>query len=54
MENRHVLSDEQFTYLIELWNRYHHTKHIRTIFLTDEEASIYEKEAAQTGGPQGR
>ena len=47
MGNHHTLSDAQFDLLIALWNKYHGTKHIRTIELTDEEAAFYEKEAAQ-------
>lgn len=50
MEKRHALSEKQFEYLIELWNRFHGTKHICTIELTDEEAARYEQEAARMGG----
>ena len=41
MEKRHALSEEQFEYLIELWNKYHNTVHIRTIELTEEEVALY-------------
>ena len=42
MGKRHTLSEAQFAYLMELWNKYHNTVHIRTIELTEEEAALYE------------